>query len=81
MTREIYLYLCDSEKAIADGKCDGISCRDVESSICCHHTADLTYAKYKKPFKKRIFDKCYLVDEDGVSEVLSYWEVDPRDLS
>ena len=79
--KDIYLYLCDSRRAIADGRCKGTMCTDVDGYSCCHHTTDVKYAKYQKPFKDRMFDAIRLEDSTGVSEVLTYWEVDPQELS
>lgn len=78
--KTVYLYLCDSEKAILNGKCNGTMCRDVEFETCCRHTSDLNYAKFNKPFKDRSFDKFCFEDDEG-NELLTYWEIDPRDLS
>ena len=78
--RTVYLYLCDSQKAILNGKCNGYGCRDVESETCCRHTSDVNYAKFDKPFNNRSFKEFCLEDDEGV-ELLTFWEVDPQDLS
>ena len=77
---DVYLYLCDSKKAIAEGKCKGTMCCDVDGYSCCHHTSDINYAKYQKPFSKRSFDIVCFEDDLG-DTITSYWEIDPRDLS
>lgn len=47
------LFLCDSHRKIADGKCAGTSCRFFGE---CKHTSDIEYAKNKDLFMSTVGD-------------------------
>ena len=79
--KEVYLYLCDSKRMIADGKCSGTGCCDVPERYRCRHTANIDYAKYQKPFENRSFETVYLEDDTQIGGIISFWELDPQEMS
>ena len=73
--RPYYLFLCDKNKSIADGRCNGSGCQLIHQ---CNHTADENYAL--NDIKDRVFDydcdwdkkgniiyECYVERERGAN--------------
>lgn len=66
-----YLYICDSNKRIADGNCTGIACRVFND--CCH-TSNEYYAKNSK--ENRYFEYYCAYDKDGNIGYECYYEIE-----
>lgn len=64
-----YLYLCNSDKRIKDGSCNGFGCRIMNR---CRYTTDEYYAK--NDIKYRFFNYYLIPDENGFVE--EYWEIE-----
>ena len=65
-----YLYLCNSDKRIKDGSCNGFGCKIMKR---CHYTTNEYYAKNKA--KYRFFNYYQIFNKDG-SITEEYWEVE-----
>lgn len=67
-----YLYLCDSNKRIADGNCTGLGCRLFNE---CQHTSNEYYAKNSK--ENRYFAYyCTTYDKNGNIDYEYYYEIE-----
>lgn len=72
-SKPVYLYICDSERRIADNKCSGTGCLFFGE---CQHTLDVNYAKNSED--ERWFEYFCSYDSDDNIEKEFYWEIEKR---